>query len=73
MKYCVRCILPDTRPGIFLDEAGVCSGCRGHDDKEGKIDWPARAKAFDAVVAEAKSRSSRGTMKSTAPGPLTAP
>ena len=58
MKYCVRCILPDTRPGIFLDEAGVCSGCRGHDDKEGKIDWPARAKAFDAVVAEAKSRSS---------------
>jgi N-acetyl sugar amidotransferase len=58
LKYCVRCILPDTRPGIFLDDEGVCSGCRGHDDKERHIDWAARAKAFDAVVAEAKHRSS---------------
>jgi N-acetyl sugar amidotransferase len=57
LKYCVRCILPDTRPGIFLDYEGVCSGCRGHDDKESRIDWPARAKAFDTVVAEAKARS----------------
>ena len=58
MKYCVRCILPDTRPGIFLDDEGVCSGCRGHDDKEKHIDWTARAEAFNAVVAEAKRRSS---------------
>ncbi|MDA1310275.1 MAG: N-acetyl sugar amidotransferase, partial [Proteobacteria bacterium] len=58
MKYCVRCILPDARPGIFLDEQGVCSGCRGHDDKENHIDWAARANAFNAVIAEAKSRSS---------------
>jgi N-acetyl sugar amidotransferase len=58
VKYCARCILPDTRPGIFLDDEGVCSGCRGHDDKELHIDWAARAGAFDTVVAEAKQRSS---------------
>ena len=58
MKYCARCILPDSRPGIFLDEQGVCSGCRGHDDKENHIDWAARANAFKDVVAEAKNRSS---------------
>ena len=58
MKYCVRCILPDARPGIFLDEQGVCSGCRGHDDKENHIDWAARANAFSDVVAEAKNHSS---------------
>ena len=60
MKYCARCILPDTRLGIFLDEEGVCSGCRGHDDKERHIDWTARARAFDTVVAEAKARSKVG-------------
>jgi N-acetyl sugar amidotransferase len=57
LKYCARCILPNTRPGIFLDSEGVCSGCRGHDDKENRIDWVTRAKAFDTVVAEAKQRS----------------
>ena len=30
MKYCINCILPDTRPGIKLNDEGVCSGCEGH-------------------------------------------
>ncbi len=55
-KYCQRCVLPDTRPGIVIDDEGICTGCRGHEDKESKIDWEARAKAFDAVVADAKER-----------------
>jgi len=58
MQYCNRCILPDTRPGIVIDEQGVCSACRGHDDKQGKIDWAARANAFQEVVDDAKIRSS---------------
>lgn len=57
MNWCRRCVLPDSRPGITLDADGVCSGCRGHDLKTGGIDWPARAAAFDAVVARAKERS----------------
>lgn len=56
MRYCARCILPDTRPGITLDDSGVCSACRGHDDKAHHIDWPARAHAFDALAADAKAR-----------------
>lgn len=56
MRYCARCILPDTRPGITLDADGVCSACRGHDDKLHRIDWPARSRAFDALVAEARAR-----------------
>lgn len=56
-RYCSRCILPDSRPGITLDAEGVCSACRGHDDKVAKIDWAARAKAFDRIVADAKARS----------------
>lgn len=29
MKYCARCVLPETFPGIRLDEEGVCQYCRG--------------------------------------------
>jgi len=56
MNYCARCILPDSRPGIALDSDGVCSACRGHEDKERRIDWVARGAAFGALVAEAKAR-----------------
>jgi N-acetyl sugar amidotransferase len=57
MHYCSRCILPDSRPGIVLNEEGICTGCIGHDYKENKIDWDDRAKQLDALVAEAKARS----------------
>ncbi|MFN3201139.1 MAG: N-acetyl sugar amidotransferase [Bradymonadia bacterium] len=57
MRYCTRCILPETRPGITLDAEGVCTACRGHDDKVRHIDWSGRADALKAIVDRAKSRS----------------
>ena len=56
MRYCRRCILPDTRPGIVLDQEGVCGGCRGHDRKVSGIDWVAREKRLLELAAEAKTR-----------------
>ena len=58
MKYCSSCVLPDTRPGITIGADGVCSACKGHEDKEKGIDWAARADAFATLVADAKARSS---------------
>lgn len=54
-RYCARCVLPDTRPGVRLDAHGVCSGCRHAEEKE-RIDWAARAKAFDDLVEATKAR-----------------
>jgi hypothetical protein len=29
MEYCKRCVYPaNAKPGIVLDEEGICSGCR---------------------------------------------
>jgi N-acetyl sugar amidotransferase len=56
VKYCTRCILPDTRPNIVLDELGVCNACRSHDTKP-NIDWAAREDAFRVVVRNAQSHS----------------
>ena len=52
-RYCERCILPDTRPGVKLDAQGVCGGCRNAEEKR-RIDWAERAKAFRAVAEHAK-------------------
>ena len=54
MKYCTRCVLPDTRPGINFDENGVCNFCRYYDSLE-EVDWEERKKQFLAVAEEARS------------------
>lgn len=45
MKYCTKCVMPDTRPGVFLDDNGVCNACR-HAEYKKTVDWKARKKEF---------------------------
>jgi N-acetyl sugar amidotransferase len=55
MKYCQRCVLPDTRPGLVIDRDGICNACKNADNKR-SIDWGKREKAFRDLVARAKAR-----------------
>ena len=48
MKYCKKCTMPDTRPGITFDEEGVCSACRHYEQRK-NVDWKARWKEFEAL------------------------
>ncbi|MGM0609276.1 MAG: N-acetyl sugar amidotransferase [Candidatus Muiribacteriota bacterium] len=41
MKYCIKCVMPDTRPGIYFDNEGVCQACRAEEQKK-NIDWNVR-------------------------------
>ena len=43
LRRCVKCTIPDTRPGIVFDEQGVCSACRHHENRK-NVDWDARNK-----------------------------
>ena len=59
MKYCTRCLLPETKPYISFDQEGVCSACKAHETKHHSlsgIDWSSRKKLFNGIVAEAKDR-----------------
>ena len=48
MKYCTKCTMPDTRPGITFDEQGVCSACRHYEQRK-NVDWDKRWKEFEAM------------------------
>ena len=48
MKYCTKCVMPDTRPGITFNEEGVCSACQSHEAKK-KTNWDARFKELEAL------------------------
>lgn len=58
MRWCQRCVLPDTRPNLVVGADGVCNACAAHATKQ-DIDWDGRGAAFDAVVRAAKARHAR--------------
>ncbi|MDL2307399.1 N-acetyl sugar amidotransferase [Desulfovibrio sp. OttesenSCG-928-C06] len=41
MRFCKKCVMPDTRPGIYFDDAGVCQACRAEEKKD-HTDWVQR-------------------------------
>ena len=54
MRYCSRCVLPDTRPGLRIGPDGVCNACANHAARQA-INWAARGRAFREVVRHARS------------------
>ncbi|MEG1061846.1 MAG: N-acetyl sugar amidotransferase [Oscillospiraceae bacterium] len=48
MKYCTRCVMPDTRPGISFNEEGVCCACTHYDNRK-NINWDKRFEEFKAL------------------------
>ena len=69
MKYCTKCTMPDTRPGIVFDENGVCSACR-HCENRKNVDWDARWKEFEELCD--KYRGCNGQDNTIAPLPFPA-
>lgn len=59
MRYCSQCVLPDTRPNLFIMEDGICNACHSWFVKKDDIDWKQREKQFDELVKLVKARSTR--------------
>src|SRR3546814_8501619 len=58
LTYCVRCVMPDTKPELFLDEEGVCNACRSY-EKRNEGDWGQRERELSEILA--KFRNSDGS------------
>lgn len=48
MKYCKRCVMPDTRPGITFNEEGICSACQSYEHRK-NVDWDQRRRELEAL------------------------
>lgn len=55
MKFCTRCVMPDTKPDLFFNERGLCDACVSADYKN-KVDWHARQREFWDLCSWAKSQ-----------------
>lgn len=54
MRYCSRCVLPDTRPNLELSDEGVCNACNTTHARS-DVDWEAREGQFSRLVESVKS------------------
>lgn len=45
IRYCIRCVMPSTRPRIVFDDEGVCNACRNA-ERKATVDWDGRRKEF---------------------------
>lgn len=59
MKYCVKCLQPDTRPGIRFDSQGVCPACNYHASLA-EVDWNERRRELDEIVNFGKAHNRSG-------------
>jgi N-acetyl sugar amidotransferase len=50
IKYCSKCLFPETKPDLFFDEEGVCSACIAAEEKNKGIDWLQREKEFYEII-----------------------
>lgn len=58
MKYCKKCLFPDTKPDIYFDEEGVCDACRSAERKKGaenSINWSLRENEFSEIIEKYRS------------------
>jgi N-acetyl sugar amidotransferase len=56
MKYCTKCLMPETRPRIKFDENGVCNACNWSEEKKESIDWESRQDELKKLVKKYKER-----------------
>tara|TARA_B100000212_G_scaffold311727_1_gene263618 strand:- start:855 stop:2048 length:1194 start_codon:yes stop_codon:yes gene_type:complete len=59
IKTCKRCLYNTKHPlGLTIDNEGICSGCRIHEEKN-TLDWDKRWKNLEELVKPYKSRDPR--------------
>jgi N-acetyl sugar amidotransferase len=54
IRYCSRCLYPETKPDLQFDSDGVCSACRAYENRD-QVDWDARRREFLDIVEQYRS------------------
>jgi N-acetyl sugar amidotransferase len=54
MKYCKRCLMPDTKPDLWFDDRGVCSACINYENRP-SVDYAARKQELVSILERYRS------------------
>ncbi|QJB58054.1 N-acetyl sugar amidotransferase [Pseudodesulfovibrio sp. zrk46] len=57
IKYCTKCVMPETKPDLWFDENGVCAACNFFEERA-EIDWDARQTELEHILDQYRSNDS---------------
>jgi N-acetyl sugar amidotransferase len=55
IKYCKKCVLPNTKPDLILDDIGICNACRSYENRS-NTDWNCRYDQLIEITNKYKSK-----------------
>ena len=55
MKYCKKCLYPNTKPQLVFDQDGICSACINYELKK-EIDWERKKQEFKEILDKHKTQ-----------------
>lgn len=55
LRYCARCVMPETKPDLKIDEEGVCSACRYYEGRK-EVDWTQRKEELRTILDKYRSK-----------------
>lgn len=55
LRYCARCLMPNTRPRIQYNAEGVCNACTWAEEKK-RLDWGPRWQELEALCEKYRAR-----------------
>jgi N-acetyl sugar amidotransferase len=58
MKYCKKCLQPDTRPNIYFNENQICGACL-YEESKSSIDWKQRKSKLNEIADWAREKSNK--------------
>lgn len=56
MRYCSRCIIPETHETILFDKEGICNICHQHEFKKESIDWEAKEQELIKLIDQYRGK-----------------
>lgn len=59
IRFCAKCVMPNTRPGITFDEEGVCEACNNYAKKD-LIDWNNRFEELRKIADRYRGSNGNG-------------
>ena len=58
IHYCKRCVMPDTKPDLYLDDEGICNACRSYESRE-NIDWISRKNELINILGKYRGKNGK--------------
>lgn len=55
IRYCRRCVMPETKPDLHIDGEGVCNACRSYEQRH-VVDWDARRAELTTLLERYRPR-----------------